>query len=105
MHQPGEPFGFDDVIYNPNPNDPSVNKPKRGFAAMSDDRRREVASLGGKTAHQNGTAHRFTSNEAKRAGRKGGKIAHEKGTAHEFTSDEARIAGQRGRLVGSFTSF
>jgi general stress protein YciG len=28
--------------------------------------------------------------------RKGGKAAHEKGTAHEFTSDEARAAGRKG---------
>jgi general stress protein YciG len=27
---------------------------------------------------------------------KGGKAAHEKGTAHEFTSEEARIAGKKG---------
>ncbi len=27
---------------------------------------------------------------------KGGKIAHEKGTAHEFTSEEARKAGRKG---------
>jgi len=28
--------------------------------------------------------------------RKGGRAAHEKGTAHEFTSDEARVAGRKG---------
>lgn len=27
---------------------------------------------------------------------KGGKAAHAKGTAHRFTSEEARIAGRRG---------
>ena len=32
---------------------------------------------------------------------KGGKAAHEKGTAHEWTSDEARKAGHRGGMVGS----
>ena len=30
------------------------------------------------------------------AGRKGGEIAHEKGTAHEWTSEEARAAGHKG---------
>lgn len=28
--------------------------------------------------------------------RKGGKAAHSAGTAHEFSSDEARAAGQKG---------
>ena len=35
-------------------------------------RQREIASLGGKRAHQLGTAHRFTPEEAREAGRKGG---------------------------------
>lgn len=33
------------------------------------------------------------------AGRKGGKIAHERGTAHEWTSEEAREAGRKGGLA------
>ncbi len=33
------------------------------------------------------------------AGRKGGRIAHERGTAHEWTSDEARAAGRKGGLA------
>jgi general stress protein YciG len=44
----------------------------RGFAAMNSERQREIASMGGKTAHQRGAAHRFTSEEARKAGRKGG---------------------------------
>lgn len=44
----------------------------RGFAAMNRERQREIASMGGKTAHQRGAAHRFTSEEAQKAGRKGG---------------------------------
>lgn len=53
------------------PNDP--NKPaKRGFAAMDPERQRQVASLGGRRAQQLGTAHRFTTEEARDAGRKGG---------------------------------
>jgi len=47
-------------------------KKKRGFTALSPDRRREVAALGGKTAQQRGTAHRWTKEEAQQAGRKGG---------------------------------
>ncbi|WP_102126965.1 KGG domain-containing protein [Deinococcus planocerae] len=45
---------------------------RRGFAAMDPGRQREIASLGGRAAHQSGNAHRFTSEEAREAGRKGG---------------------------------
>lgn len=44
----------------------------RGFAAMDERRRREVASLGGRIAHARGRAHRFTPEEARKAGQKGG---------------------------------
>jgi uncharacterized protein len=47
-------------------------KQKRGFALLSHDRRKRVASLGGKIAHVNGRAHEFTSESARIAGRKGG---------------------------------
>ena len=39
---------------------------------MSEEKQREIASKGGKAAHAKGTAHQFTSEEAKAAGRKGG---------------------------------
>jgi uncharacterized protein len=45
---------------------------KRGFALIDPQRQREIASQGGKTAHQEGRAHQFTSEEAREAGRKGG---------------------------------
>jgi general stress protein YciG len=44
----------------------------RGFASMDRERQREIASLGGRAAHQRGTAHEFDSAEAREAGRKGG---------------------------------
>lgn len=44
----------------------------RGFAAVSPELRRELAARGGKRAHENGTAHVFTSKEARRAGKIGG---------------------------------
>ncbi|MCM2251729.1 MAG: hypothetical protein NDJ19_05180 [Ramlibacter sp.] len=69
---------------------------RRGFASMDPARQREIASEGGKAAHQKGTAHEFTSQEAREAGSKGGQAAHEKGTAHEFDSEEARQAGRKG---------
>ena len=44
----------------------------RGFASMSRDKQREIASKGGRAAHKQGTAHEWTSDEARAAGRKGG---------------------------------
>ena len=49
---------------------------KRGFASMDETRQREIASEGGKAAHEKGTAHEFTSEEAREAGRKGGEARH-----------------------------
>jgi general stress protein YciG len=45
----------------------------RGFASMDSYKVREIASRGGKAAHMKGTAHEFTSDEAREAGRKGGR--------------------------------
>ncbi len=47
-------------------------KDRRGFASMDRQKQREIASRGGKAAHGKGTAHEFTSQEAREAGRKGG---------------------------------
>jgi general stress protein YciG len=60
-------------------------KERRGFASMSPEKQREIASKGGRAAHQKGTAHEWTSEEARNAGRKGGQISR----------------GGRGRLVDS----
>jgi general stress protein YciG len=60
-------------------------KERRGFASMSPEKQREIASKGGRAAHQKGTAHEWTSEEARSAGRKGGQISR----------------GGRGRLVES----
>jgi len=58
-------------------------KERRGFASMSPEKQREIASKGGRAAHAKGTAHEWTSEEARSAGRKGGQISR----------------GGRGRLV------
>ena len=47
----------------------------RGFAGMDRERQRQMSSQGGKAAHQKGTAHEWTSEEARSAGRKGGQIS------------------------------
>ncbi len=49
-------------------------KSKRGFASMDPARQRDIASKGGKAAHAKGTAHEWTADEARRAGRKGGEV-------------------------------
>lgn len=64
-----------------------VRKERRGFASMSSDKQREIASKGGRAAHEKGTAHEWTPDEARNAGRKGGQISR----------------GGRGRLVPQAT--
>jgi general stress protein YciG len=49
-------------------------KSKRGFASMDPSRQREIASKGGRAAHAKGTAHEWSTEEARRAGRKGGEV-------------------------------
>ncbi|MGZ5189394.1 MAG: KGG domain-containing protein [Flavisolibacter sp.] len=44
----------------------------RGFAAMSPERQKQIASEGGRAAHRQGVAHEWNSDEARKAGRKGG---------------------------------
>jgi uncharacterized protein len=53
-----------------NSDKPATKRSLRGFAAMDPQRQREIASLGGRAAHQSGHAHEFTSEEARAAGRK-----------------------------------
>ena len=48
------------------------NTRNRGFASMNAERQKEIARKGGKAAHEKGTAHEFTPDEARAAGRKGG---------------------------------
>jgi general stress protein YciG len=49
---------------------------RRGFAAMDRDRVKQIASKGGRAAHAAGTAHQFSSAEARVAGKKGGEAPH-----------------------------
>lgn len=79
-------------------------KSNRGFASMDANKQREIASKGGRAAHQQGTAHEFTSEEARVAGRKGGlsvsrdrshmsQIGREGGTARAFRrATQMRVA-------------
>ena len=42
---------------------------------MSPEKQREIASKGGHAAHEKGTAHEWTADEARNAGRKGGQVS------------------------------
>ena len=68
---------------------------------MDPAKQREIASKGGKAAHQKGTAHEWTSEEARDAGRKGGIASHQRRREQTGGSpgDEAadRITGMAGR--------
>lgn len=52
----------------------SASPKKRGFACMPKDQVQRIASMGGKRAHEVGTAHEFTKEEARECGRKGGLV-------------------------------
>jgi general stress protein YciG len=63
----------------------------RGFAAMSPERQRQIASEGGRAAHKQGVAHEWNSDEARTAGRKGGQIVSQN---REHMSEIGRRGGQ-----------
>jgi len=65
-----------------------VAKEDRGFASMDRNKQREIASKGGKAAHQKGTAHEWTSEEAREAGRKGGMASHRRKQQQQGDSTE-----------------
>lgn len=74
----------------------SPAKCKRGFASIPPERRRAIASLGGKAAHALGKAHEFTSETGARARME----AAARGVKfHKFTSEQARAAGRLGGLA------
>lgn len=50
-----------------------MTHPTKGFASMTPEKRRKIASQGGKASHASGRAHTWTSEEAQEAGRKGGR--------------------------------
>jgi general stress protein YciG len=64
-----------------------VAKEDRGFASMDRGKQRDIASKGGKAAHQKGTAHEWTSEEAREAGRKGGMASHRRKQEQRQTPD------------------
>jgi len=66
-------------------------KSSRGFAAMSPEKQKQIASEGGRAAHRLGVAHEWSSEEARQAGRKGGQIVSQN---REHMSEIGRRGGQ-----------
>jgi hypothetical protein len=73
----------------------------RGFASMDPARQREIASEGGKAAHQKGTAHEFTSEEARRAGSLSHGGNRQSAEASSRSSATARTSAKTGEKSGS----
>lgn len=68
---------------------------RRGFASMNQEKQKEIASKGGQAAHAKGTAHEFTPEEAREAGRKGGR------TISKDRLHMAQIGRKGGKKTGS----
>lgn len=72
----------------------STKRP-RGFAAMDRNRQREIARMGGRAAHLRGTAHEFSPEEARQAGRLGGQASHGgRGGKHAPSADTSTKPGR-----------
>jgi uncharacterized protein len=71
---------------------------ERGFAAMDAERQREIASMGGRAAHRQGTAHEFSSEEARAAGRRGGEAVSQN---REHMAQIGALGGRASRGSGS----
>ena len=75
---------------------------RRGFAAMDRDRVKEIASKGGRAAHAAGTAHQFSADEARVAGKKGGLAPHVRrgGVRRRPLTEAAAPNSQQGQTDG-----
>jgi general stress protein YciG len=68
---------------------------------MDRNKQREIASKGGKAAHQKGTAHEWTSEEAREAGRKGGMASHRRKQQGDSTPAEGQGSSESGEDVAA----
>jgi len=69
---------------------------------MDRSKQRDIASKGGKAAHQKGTAHEWTSEEAREAGRKGGMASHRRKQQQQepSSSEDSSDRGDE-QMIGS----
>ena len=70
------------------------NRDRRGFASMDTEKQRRIASEGGRVAHKRGSAHEFSTEEARAAGRKGGQQTSRN---REHMAEIGRRGGGRAR--------
>jgi len=78
---------------------------RRGFAAMDENQRREIASMGGRAAHERGRAHEWDQHEAAAAGRKGGeKVSRNRQHMAEIGRKGGLAAHHRGSALRSETA-
>jgi general stress protein YciG len=78
---------------------------KRGFASMDTSKQREIASKGGRAAHAKGTAHEFTSDEARVAGRKGGEaVSRDRAHMAAIGREGGHSRGARARAAAAGTA-
>jgi len=68
---------------------------------MDRHKQRDIASKGGKAAHQKGTAHEWTSEEAREAGRKGGMASHRRKQEQQQQNDEGSSGRLNEEMVGN----
>jgi general stress protein YciG len=82
-----------------------ANTSKRGFASMDPAKQREIASKGGRAAHAKGTAHEFTSDEARVAGRKGGEaVSRDRAHMSAIGREGGHSRGARARAAQTDTT-
>jgi uncharacterized protein len=91
MDQMEQPVSDRQQAGNESNNGRSSGRSNRGFAAMSPERQKQIASEGGRAAHRQGVAHEWNSDEARKAGRKGGEIVSRN---REHMSEIGRRGGQ-----------
>jgi len=68
---------------------------------MDRHKQRDIASKGGKAAHQKGTAHEWTSEEAREAGRKGGMASHRRKQEQQQSDDSSNESLVGEEMMGS----
>lgn len=79
-----------------------ANTSKRGFASMDPNKQREIASKGGRAAHAKGTAHEFTTDEARVAGRKGGEaVSRDRAHMSAIGREGGHSRGARARAAAA----
>jgi general stress protein YciG len=87
------PDGPESGIHGPESGERSAHHAEqRGFAAMEEAKQKLIASKGGRAAHEKGTAHEFTPEEARLAGKKGGEAVSKN---RQHMADIGRRGGER----------